>query len=78
MNKYRPNINLTVEVNPSKFLDTKIHRDDNEIKCFTYHKEIKLPLHWTFDVPKYHKKNAIIGDLIALRTLVQTLNRRLE
>ena len=28
MNKYHPNINLTVEVNPSKLLDTKIYRDN--------------------------------------------------
>ena len=40
MNKYHPNINLTLEVNPSKFLDTNIYRDNNEIKCFAYHKEM--------------------------------------
>ena len=45
MNKYHPNINLTVEVNPSKFLDTKIYRDNNEIKCCAYHREMKLPFH---------------------------------
>ena len=38
MNKYHPNISLTVEVNLSKFVDTKVHRDNNDIKCFTYHK----------------------------------------
>ena len=69
MNKYHPNINLTVEVNPSKFLDTKIHRDNNEIKCFTYHKEMKLPFHWTSAVPKHYKKNVIIGDLHRVNNL---------
>ena len=43
LNKYHPNINLTLEVKPSKFLDTKILRDNNVIKCFAYHK--KLPFH---------------------------------
>ena len=42
MNKYHPNINLTVEINPSKFLDTKIYRDNNEIECYAYHKEMTL------------------------------------
>ena len=45
MNKYHTNINFTVEVNPSKFLDTKIHCDNNEVKYFTYHKEMKLPFY---------------------------------
>ena len=40
MNKYHSNINLTIEVNPPKFLDTRIHRNKNKIKCFAYHKII--------------------------------------
>ena len=69
MSKYYPNINLTVEVNPSKCLDTKTHRDNNEIKCFSYHKEMKLPFHWTSAVPKHYKKNVIIGDLHCVNNL---------
>ena len=69
MNKYRPNKNFTVEVNPSKFLDTKIYRDSNEIKCVAYHKEMKLPFHWTSAVPKHYEKNVIIGDLHHVKNL---------
>ena len=69
MNKYHPNINLTIQVNLSKFLDTKIHCDNNEIKCFAYHKEMKLPFHWTSVVPKHYKKNVIIGDLHCVNNL---------
>ena len=29
MNSYHPNINLTIEINSSKFLDTKIARNKN-------------------------------------------------
>ena len=29
MNSYHPNINLAIEINPSKFLDTKIARSKN-------------------------------------------------
>ena len=32
MNPYHPNINLTIEINPSKFLDTKIAQNKNKIK----------------------------------------------
>ena len=43
MNKYHSNINLTIEVNPSKFLDTKTSSDNNEVRFLAYHREIKLP-----------------------------------
>ena len=69
MNKYHPNINFTVEVKPSKFLDTKIYRDSNEIKCIAYHKENKLSSQWTPAVPKHCKKNVSIGDLYRVMNL---------
>ena len=69
MSKYHPNINLTVEVNPSKFLETRIYRYNDEIKYVAYHKEIKLPFHWTSAVPKHCKKNVIIGDLHRVKNL---------
>ena len=69
MNKYHPNINLTVELNSSKFLDTKIYRDKNEIKSVAYHQEMELPLHWTSAVPKHYKMNVIIGDLHRVKNL---------
>ena len=69
MNKYHPNINLTIEVNPSKFLDTKIYSGNNEIKCIAYHKEIKSPFHWMSAVTKHYKKNIIIADLHCIKNL---------
>ena len=41
MTKYHPSINFTAELNPSKFLDTKLYRDNNRTKCFKYDKEMK-------------------------------------
>ena len=69
MNKYHPNINLTVEVSPSNFLDRKIYRDNDELKCAAYHKEMKLLFHWTSAVKKHYKKNFIIGDLHRVKIL---------
>ena len=51
MNSYHPNINLTIEINPSKFPDTKVAQNKNEIKCFFLHKDSKLPFHWKSTVP---------------------------
>ena len=62
-NSYNPNINLTTEINPSKFADTKIARIKNEIKCFSHHKDNKLPFHWKSAVPRNYKKSVIVGDL---------------
>ena len=43
--------------------------DNNEIKCFAYHKEMKLSFHWRSAVPKHYKKNIIIGDLHCVKNL---------
>ena len=69
MNKYHRNINLTIEVSPSKLLDTKIYRDNNKIKFFAYNKEMESPFHWASAVPKHSKKNVIVGDLHRIKNL---------
>ena len=64
INKYHPNIKFTVESNPSKFLDTNITTNtDNKISTSVHRKVNKLPSHWTSQVPKRYKRNAINGDL---------------
>ena len=78
MNKYHPNIKLTIEFNPSKFLDTKISRDSNEIKCFAYHKDMKLPFHWTSGVPKHYKRNVILGDLHRVKNLSSNFEQEVK
>ena len=63
INSYHPNIKLTIEISPKKFLDTKILRTSNQIQCFMYQKENKKPIHWNSAVPKSYKRNVIIGDV---------------
>ena len=63
MNSYHPNIKLTIEISPKKFLDTKILRTSNQIQCFMYQKENKKPIHWNSAVPKSYKRNVIIEDV---------------
>ena len=72
VNSYHPNMNLTIEINPSKFLDTKIPANKNEIKCFSHHKDNKLPFHWKFAMPGNYKKYVVVETLIVLIKLVST------
>ena len=43
LNNYHPNIKLTIEVNPSKFLDTKLTNINGAYKFNVYWKNTKLP-----------------------------------
>ena len=63
LNNYHSNIKLTIEVNPSKFLDTEIMIKNCIIEKSVAVKESKIPSHWSSAVPKKYKRNAIIGDL---------------
>ena len=63
LNNYHPNINLTVEVNPKRFLDTEIISNGNCFETKVFHKDTKLATHWSSAVPKRYKRNSILGDL---------------
>ena len=63
LNSYHPNIKLTIEVNPRKFLDTKLTNINGTYKFNVYWKNTKLPSPWTSKTPKRYKRNTINGDL---------------
>ena len=63
LNNYHPNIKLTIEVNPSKFLDTKLTNINGAYKLNVYQKNTKLPSPWTSKIPKPYKRNTINRDL---------------
>ena len=63
LNSYHPNIKLTIEVNPSKFLGTKLTNINGTYKFSAYRKNTKLPSPWTSKTPKRYKRNTINGDL---------------
>ena len=64
LNNYHPNIKLTIEVNPSKFLNTKF-TNINGVYIFNVYrkKPTKLPLPWTSKTTKRYKRNTVNGDL---------------
>ena len=59
LNNYHPNIKLTVEENPTHFLDTAISKEGSNITTGVYTKKNKLPVFWSSRVPKRYKRNAI-------------------
>ena len=63
LNSYHPNIKLTTEVNPSKFLDTKLTNINGTYKFKVYRKNTKLSSPWTSKTPKRYKRKTIKGDL---------------
>ena len=69
INKYDTNINLTFEVNSSKFPDTKTYGDNTAIKCFAYYKEMKLSFHQTSPIPNHYKQEDAIGELHCVKNL---------
>ena len=54
---------MTIEVNPSKLLDTKTMIKNGIIETSVAAKESEIPNHWSSAVPKKYKRNAILGDL---------------
>ena len=63
LNSYHQNIKLTIEVNPSKVLNTKFTNINGTYKFNVYRKNTKLPSPWTSKTPKRYKRNTINGDL---------------
>ena len=45
--KYHPKINLTIEVNPCKFVDIKIINNKGNITTEDFRKTSKLTVHWS-------------------------------
>ena len=78
MNSCHPNINLTIEINPSKFLDTKIVRNKNESNFFSHHKDYKLPFHWKSAVPRNYKNNVIVVDLHHANKISSNLEKEIS
>ena len=52
-----------MDVNPSKFLDTKLTNINGAYKLNVYQKNTKLPSPWTSKTPKCFKQDTINGCL---------------
>ena len=64
MNSHHLNIKLTVETNPTKFLDTAFSKNrDGSVTTKFFRKTGKLPTFWNSQILKRYKRNNIRGDL---------------
>ena len=63
LNNYHPNINLILELNPKRFLDTNLEFENGILITSVHRKETKLPTPWNSEIPKKYKRNVIIGNL---------------
>ena len=75
LNKFHPNIKLTIEVNPVKFLDTKvILNNEGVVKTQVYRKENKKVVPWVSKISKRYKRNTISGDLHRSRKIASNFD----
>ena len=45
LNSYHKNIKLTIQINPTKFLDTNLHSKDGIYVTKLYRRQTKIPTH---------------------------------
>ena len=63
MNSHHPNIKLTIETNPTRFLDTAFSKNLDGSVTKVFCKPRKLPAFWNSQIPKRYKRSNIRGDL---------------
>ena len=77
LNNYHPNIKLTIEINPNKFLDTEIIDNEGTFETKVYRKTTKLPVPWASNVPKRYKRNIVNTDLYRAKRIASNLDNEL-
>ena len=63
LNSYHQNMKLTLELDPTKCLDTEIILSNSKFTIQVYNKIKKLRVHATSKIPVRYKRDAIIGEL---------------
>ena len=74
LNSYHLNIILTIEKNPTKFLDTEIIRCGCEIETKVYNKSKELLVHWSSKIPTRYKRNAITDEYHRAKRIANDFN----
>ena len=77
LSSYQQNIKLTIEKNPSMFLDIKLTNIDGTYKFNVYRKNTKPPSPWTSKTPKHYKRNTINGHLHPLKRISSKFDKEI-
>ena len=75
LNSHNENIKVTLDVNPTKFLDTELVREIGEIRMQLFSKSTKLPVHWSSKIPVRYKCSAITGELHQAKGIGSDFNK---
>ena len=67
-----------LEVNPTKFQDTELVKENGEKTTQVFSKSAKLPVHWSSKIPVRYKCNAINGELHQARRMASEFNKELK
>ena len=78
LNSYHPNIKFSIEIHPSKFLDTHIEINENLVQTSVAAKSTKVPIQWNSAVPKSYKRNNILGDLHRAKAISDDFNTEIQ
>ena len=78
LDSYHQNMKLSLELDPTKFLDTDIIRSNGEITTQVHNKMKKLPVHWTSKIPVRYKRNVIIGELHRAKKIASNFDIEIE
>ena len=78
LNSYHKNIKLTIEVSPTKFLDTYLCNKNGVYITQVHRKETKIPTHWSSCIPKRYKRNSIKIDLYRAKRIATDFNKEVK
>ena len=78
LNSYNEHIKLTLAVNQTKFLDTKLVRENREITTQFFSKSTKLPMHWKSKILVRYKHNVVTGELHRVKWIAPDFNEELK
>ena len=79
MNSHHKNIKLTVESNPTRFLDTAFNVNlDVSMTSNVFQKFGKFPAFWNSQIPKWYKRNDINADLYRTFKIVSDFDAKVS
>ena len=79
MNSHHKNIKLTVESNPTRFLDTAFNVNlDGSMTSNVFQKFGKCPAFWNSQIPKWYKRNDINADLYRTFKIVSDFDAKVS
>ena len=78
LNNFHPNIKLTIEVNPEKFLDTKIILNNEGVVTTQVYRRENKAVPWVSKIPKRYQRNTISGDLHRSRKIASNFDIKIR